>query len=592
MPKFSIIIPVYKVEKYLRQCLDSVVNQTFGDFEALIVDDCGGDGSLEIAQEYAQKDSRLVILRHECNKGLASARNTALDYATGKYIVCLDSDDWLSLNCLEVLHSEFQLRKTESIWFNAYRYLEKLNTTEKDAISYRFDGYKRLTPKILATHSDFSWIKAYTLESIKRYNLRWPDGLTFEDGEFYFKYFTYYPVTYVISDCLYYYRKREGSIVDVAMGGKLKVDDIFAVIKHMKEFWQELGVYDYRYKETLLKLIQHRISMCSGVNYNKDNIRSSKRFIEDMNYPQDYNQFLTKNKNPLVTVVVPVYNVEKYVKECLDSIINQTYKNLEIICVDDCGQDDSINIVKEIAKTDKRIKVIHHKKNKGLGGARNTGLKNAQGEFIFFVDSDDFIEKDCVEVATNTLLGTQYNVVFFKTDVLWENTQQRTPIWYQPYADYKEGDFVINEDNMCEIPCFSWNKAYRTSFLKDNNIKWQEGVIYEDQDFSYRVFTKSPETYMIDKVLYVYRRREGSIISENYSSLKNVEDLYKAAKRIYDYLVENDLIEKYKVSFFNSLCCTLNNYRINSEVHKKLLPLMLKCLEDVNFMELYKKESL
>ena len=118
----SVIIPVYKVEKFIRQCIESILNQSFTDFEVLVVDDCGGDSSMDIVEEYAKKDNRIRILRHERNRGLAAARNTALDSAVGTYIVCLDSDDWMELNCLDDINAEFNLRKTPSIWFNARKY--------------------------------------------------------------------------------------------------------------------------------------------------------------------------------------------------------------------------------------------------------------------------------------------------------------------------------------------------------------------------------------------------------------------------------------------------------------------------------------
>lgn len=96
----------------------------------------------------------------------------------------------------------------------------------------------------------------------------------------------------------------------------------------------------------------------------------------------------------MISVIVPIYNVQNYIAECLESIISQTYRDLEIICVDDCGLDNSISIVKKYMKKDDRIKLVHHEENQGLGGARNTGISVANGEYIYFMDSDDKIERD------------------------------------------------------------------------------------------------------------------------------------------------------------------------------------------------------
>ena len=169
-PVFSIIIPVYNVEQYLEQCLDSVLNQTFTDFEVLCVDDCGTDNSAQILKVYAQKDKRIKIIKHEKNKRQGGARNTALKVAKGKYIFCIDSDDWAETNALEILYNEFQTKNTTSIWFNARKYWQNTDTFD-DALMYDYqEGYLTIVPDSIAFYNDFTWIKAYTRESIQKDN--------------------------------------------------------------------------------------------------------------------------------------------------------------------------------------------------------------------------------------------------------------------------------------------------------------------------------------------------------------------------------------------------------------------------------------
>ncbi len=287
MPEFSIIIPVYKVEIYIKQCIESVINQTHEDFEALVVDDCGGDNSISIVEEYAKNDKRIKILHHKSNQGLAEARNTALKAAKGKYIVCLDSDDWLNTYCLSTLKTAFEKHKTTSVWFNARKYFENTHSFQSAPINNQSEKLMTLTPDNIAGCSDFTWIKAYTRESIQKYNLNWPKGLTFEDGEFYFKYFTLNPDTYMIPDCLINYRYRDDSIVRRANRGDVKMADVFDVVKHLREFWIEHGVYD-KYKPTLLKLIQNRIRMAKNLNWSKENIKLSNQFLKDLKYPEEF----------------------------------------------------------------------------------------------------------------------------------------------------------------------------------------------------------------------------------------------------------------------------------------------------------------
>lgn len=593
MPKFSVIVPIYKVEKYVAQCIESVLNQSFKDFELLAVDDCGGDNSIHIVEEYAKKDDRIKIFYHEKNKRQGGARNTALQNSTGDYIICLDSDDWMEKECLSIIYSEFKKHKTESIWFNAYSYYEDTQKRGEKPMYEQSDGFRVLTPGTIAAYADFTWIKAYTRESIQRYNLCWPENITFEDGEFYFKYFTYYPKTYVISDCLINYRYRSGSTVREANSGNIKIEDVYSVIKNLKSFWLEIGMYE-SYKVTLLKLIQNRIRMMKGLNYSDKNKKLSYEFMKELGYPDEFKQFMPKisNLNPLVSVVIPVYNVEKYIEDCLLSVINQTYKNLEIICVDDCGQDNSMKIVKEYAKKDKRIKIIKHKKNKGLGAARNSGLEKAEGEYIFFIDSDDWIEKNCIEIVEKKLQETHLNTVFFKAYVYWENSKTRSPIWYKNYVNFAEGKFEIDDSNMCYLPHYSWNKGYRREFLMNNNIRWQEGVIYEDLEFFFKVFINSPSTYMIDEALYTYRRRDDSIIGQCYNNLEHAEDLFTVTKNIKKMLVKRNLFEKYKNAFLQLVTNNLNNYRGFGDIHKKQVPLMLNCLNEINFSEVIERQSI
>ena len=121
MTKFSIIVPVYNVEKEIRECLDSIKNQTYNDFEVLCVDDCGKDSSMDIVREFAAEDSRFKILTHEHNSGVSAARNTGLDAAAGDIIMFVDSDDWIEPNALEILVDKLNKTQCEVIMFNLYR---------------------------------------------------------------------------------------------------------------------------------------------------------------------------------------------------------------------------------------------------------------------------------------------------------------------------------------------------------------------------------------------------------------------------------------------------------------------------------------
>lgn len=538
---------------YIRECLDSILSQTFSDFEVLCVDDCSGDDAIKIAEEYAKFDSRIKVFYLPCNKGVAAARNLALKKASGKYIFNVDSDDWIAPNTLSILYYHFQATGCESIWFDGYRYFQDKNSLEKEPIHGRkiTNNFIDLYPDVLPTYSDMCGMKAYTTESIRRINLEWPTDINFdEDGEFYFKYYSHYPRVYSISNCLYYYRKHGESLAaQYSQGKNAFIEASYKVIEHLRDYYIKHGNYD-AYKITLIKLIENRVKFCKNTNFSKENVDSTLQFYKNMNFPEQYNEF-EKNQKSLVSIVVPFYNVEPYIEHCLRSIMQQSYQNIEILCIDDCGQDNSVEIVKKLAKEDSRIKLIKHKQNKGLGGARNTGLKKANGKYILFIDSDDWITKDCVALAANKLDETGFNSVWFKPDYWLDDENKSAPMKYCSYfINLAEGAYILDQTNISSFPIATWNKAYRTDFLKKNKLGWRENIIYEDVEFYWHMFTKSPIIYILDKHLYYYRQRVGSIMQDRSNYVENAKTGFFVTEQVAEYLKKHSLFEKYHSAFF------------------------------------------
>ena len=571
MPKFSIIVPVYNVEKYITECIESILKQTYKDFELICVDDCSCDNSIKIVENFAKKDARIKIFYQDKNKGVSAARNLALDNANGKYILCVDSDDWINENTLETLLNTFQEHNTESIWFDGYRYFEDKKEFQKIPIYNLKSGCTYITPENIARFPDMCGMKAYTLDSIRKYNLHWPENIKFdEDGHFYFRYYYFHKKTYVINDCLYNYRIREGSTVTNFQTKGTTAQDLLQVIQEIREFYIDNGVYD-EYKTLLIKLSENRIKMIEESCLTFENQKMIKNFLDRINFPTDYER-LNPNKTPLVTIVVPVYNVEKYIEQCLKSILAQSYKNIEIICVDDCGQDNSIKIANKLKKEDSRIKIIKHRKNKGLGGARTSGLKHAKGEYLLFIDSDDWIEHNCVEKIVSTMNRTGIDTAWFKAKYWFEDLQQEADISFCSYfMNLPEGFININESNLSNFPLVTWNKAYRRDFLLKNNLKWEENTIFEDVEFYYRTFTKTSYIYLIDKFFYHYRQHSNSIMSKNINNPESHKIISKILKQVYKYLNDSNLWSQYSHAFYKYVNETLLMYNFSEEIKLDLL---------------------
>ena len=235
----------------------------------------------------------------------------------------------------------------------------------------------------------------------------------------------------------------------------------------------------------------------------------------------------------LISIIIPVYKVEKYLEKCIQSVINQTYENLQIILVDDGSPDNCGKICDEYAKKDHRIEVIH-KSNGGLSDARNKGLEIAKGEYIGFVDSDDYIEADMYEVLYNLL--KQYNA-----DVSICNFYTVS----QGKISIKNADNGINEYNRIEIlkeilldrniQSYAWNKLYKKELFDE--IKYPIGKKYEDIGTTFYLLEKCNKVVVTGKSEYYYINRQDSIVNNVTES--TITDYIELIIQRYDYIEEN-----------------------------------------------------
>lgn len=237
---------------------------------------------------------------------------------------------------------------------------------------------------------------------------------------------------------------------------------------------------------------------------------------------------------PLISVIIPVYNVEKYVGKCLDSIIHQTYTNLEIIVVDDGSTDASGKICEDYANKDSRIKVIHQK-NGGLSDARNTGIKNAHGQYVGFVDSDDWIEPETYESLYNNIVTYQAGISVCGAKKVHDESQnikiQRPKILQYSQADYIKRFFKINSQS-CEY--YAWNKLYKRELL--DNTQYPTNLTSEDVLGTYKAILRASTIVTTTQNYYHYRKNEKSITGS--FSTKDF-DLIKIWDLIIQYTKEN-----------------------------------------------------
>ncbi len=291
MTTFSIVVPVYNVEKYIKKCLDSIKNQTFTDFEVLLVDDCGQDSSVEIIENYAKEDNRFKIIHHEHNQGVAQARNTAFDAAQGEYLVCVDPDDWINERALEKIYEGFEKSNADSVWFNSCVFNEKFNNYSQNIMpTHKFlnhTGIVEITPERLLKCTDYVWDKAYRRSKINELGMRFPIVNAFEDCEFYFKLFTQIRSIYYINEMLYIYRIRQGSLVTEGQKGNVKLEDLFNVDKNIYDYIIEKNIFDEQ-KNNYLFLIGGHIKTVLLPNQYEKAVKLIDELLTKINFPEAF----------------------------------------------------------------------------------------------------------------------------------------------------------------------------------------------------------------------------------------------------------------------------------------------------------------
>lgn len=214
--------------------------------------------------------------------------------------------------------------------------------------------------------------------------------------------------------------------------------------------------------------------------------------------------------NELLSIIIPVYNVEKYLKNCLDSVINQTYKNLEIILVNDGSTDNCAKICDAYKDNNKQIKVIH-KQNGGLSDARNVGILQATGRYIGFVDSDDTIDKEMYDILLSNLKNNNADISICNFYFVRENHKIQQSFSNQIKLKNKE-EALDDLYNNSKFGNFVWNKLYKKELF--NNIKFPIKKKYEDIWIMHELFAQAQNITYIDKPLYYYYERSNSIIGE------------------------------------------------------------------------------
>ena len=244
-----------------------------------------------------------------------------------------------------------------------------------------------------------------------------------------------------------------------------------------------------------------------------------------------------------ISIVIPVYNVEQYIADCLQSVMCQTYQGpLECILVDDCGTDTSMEIVEKLIAEYQgpiEFRVLHHEHNRGISAARNTGMDAAKGDYVYFLDSDDWISDDCIEKLTEPLLQEKVDIVVGDYEMIGGTPNK----WIElscPEGKYHEKELAKTFCN-AGVYVMPWNKLYRKDFLVKYQLSFEEGKVHEDEILAFELSCVEKTFFVVKSVTYYYRIRENSITTQPdqikkangyIGVLKSVEEIVKRYSKV------------------------------------------------------------
>ena len=512
--QISIIVPVYNVEPYLRQCLDSILGQTFTNFEVLLVNDGSPDSSGDICREYVAKDSRFHYFEKE-NGGLSDARNYGIERAQGEYLTFIDSDDFVDEKHLENLFLASRLTNADitiggfSRFENGTFWLYQDHFSSDSLVSFTSaQAIQHLDSMFDVPFLNFSIVcgKLFKRDLFKE--LRFQYGKYAEDQFIIWKLYLKASSIYTFNVDSYVYRINKTGMSSVF---SLKHLDYIDALEERIKFTKDIDGIDinlsfnmYRYvlKRNLDQLEEHQFLDEAS------QIRRKLELAEREEYPFLFEESYSDmgGSEELVSIIVPIYNVENYLRMCLDSIEHQTYSNIEVLLINDGSPDSSGEICQEYVARDSRFHYFE-KENGGLSDARNYGIERSNGKYLTFIDSDDWVEPTYIDDMYQAALKNDSEIVvsnYTQFDV--KENHYLVHVWDDYYEETYERKELINRLPLLERRDYSFITSWGLLFSRSlfDNIQFPKGKYIEDGRTNYKLFAKSSRSTYINKPLYIY----------------------------------------------------------------------------------------
>jgi len=558
----SVIVPVYNKAQYIGECLNTIIGQTLKDVEILCIDDGSTDDSVKIIRDYAKRNKNIMLICKE-NTGVGETRNIGIEKATGKYICFIDPDDYYpDSTILKTLYDLAEQKKVQICGGSFSSIRENQIFTD---YSYPSEGYKFLKEGFV-NYVDYQFDYGfqrfiYQRDLILKNNICFPNYIRYQDPPFFVSCMIFAGIFYAIPMVTYCYREAYKKInwdlskkIDNLNGmlDCIKIADANNLYKLKERIFFRITSDYYkniivrngsRYEFIVILGILEKMSRYIGAG-SKYNDKFSQLFYE-------ISKKIKKEDTcrPTISVIIPVYNVEKYIGPCLDSVLTQELNDIQIICVDDGTEDKSGDICERYANIDSRVTVIH-RFNGGLSRARNTGADFADGEYLYFLDSDDMLKNGALQKIYEEMKMGDLDALFFDAETLFESetSGKYKRDFKNTYSGRMGTTDVISGINL--LNRMIKNDAYRSpvqlsavskKFYVSRGLECYPGILHEDNLYTLEVLVYADRAKYLAEKLYIRRIREDSIMTSK-KSFKNFYGYFKC------YTKMNEMIQKCDVS--------------------------------------------
>lgn len=564
----SIIVPIYNVEEYLKECLDSIQKQTYQNYDCIMINDGSTDSSREIAETYLV-DSRFRLINQD-NQGLSAARNTGLRNLKeeSSFVAFVDSDDYLNPLFLEklaeqisedvdIIEGSIQSFK-EGIYYNLLQIHQDklvLTTVEEKLEQLWSQGLRgSVFPKLYR-------------KSLLNDNF-FPKGFIFEDLAVIPELVTLSKKWVKIQDVLYYYRIRENSITTKSFSEKNL--DIFKIIEKFDLFFVDADLN--------VKLWAERLK------YAQLNHQYQTTVLEDNPYASKYQEKLEKLMlqikkyekrevtGELISIIISVSNTGSYLRQCLDSLLNQTYISFEVILLNNGSKDSSAAICQEYAEKDSRFKYFE-KEQDSISSSYNLGIEASKGTYITFIKSDDWVDSDYLELLYATMIEEKADIVVSTYKTFNVDTGLLEYHAYQKDCTesiFNKKDLLLALPSLDRDSSFSYVFGKLVSRIALGKIRFNESTqLGEDMEFWYKLYLVSEKVVYLNRDTYTLRKYSDV---QNYLSPEFVcSDIQQrlqfisilAAKNIdvKDYIENLILLLNYRIGFLEGNSSTSKDMR-------------------------------